>query len=117
MLSRPALFLDRDGVINRDHGYVGTRERFEFIPGIHAAIRAACDAGWRVFVVTNQSGIARGLYTEADLAGLHAWMQDDLRRAGGTIDDIRYCAFHPDAVVPQYRRDSDWRKPRASITG
>jgi D,D-heptose 1,7-bisphosphate phosphatase len=111
VLRRRALFLDRDGVINVDHGYVGSRDRFEWTPGALEAIRAATDAGWHVFVVTNQSGVARGHYDEAAVAVLHEWMIDEVRRAGGTIDDIRYCPFHPDAVVPAYRRDSDWRKP------
>jgi D,D-heptose 1,7-bisphosphate phosphatase len=111
LLHRPALFLDRDGVINVDHGWVGTRDRFEWIPGALDAIHAATDAGWHVFVVTNQSGVARGHYDEAAVATLHAWVADEARRAGGTIDDIRYCPFHEDAVVPAYRRVSDWRKP------
>ena len=108
---RPALFLDRDGTINVDHGWVGTRERFEWVDGAVEAMRAASDLGWHVFVVTNQSGIARGFYDEAALALLHAWMVDSVHAAGGTIDDIRFCPFHPEAVVEQYRRDSDWRKP------
>ena len=114
-LRRRALFLDRDGVINVDHGWVGTRERFEFVPGALAAIRAASDAGWHVFVVTNQSGIARGLYDEAQFAALSAWMIGRVRAAGGTIDDLRYCPDHPEAVLPAYRRASDWRKPGAGM--
>ena len=110
-LRRPALFLDRDGVINRDLGYVGSRERFHWTDGAQAAIRDATDAGWHVFVVTNQSGVARGLYSEADVATLHGWMSDEVRRAGGTIDDIRYCPHHPDGVHAAYRRACDWRKP------
>jgi len=110
-LRRRALFLDRDGVINVDHGWVGTRERFEWVPGAIEAIRLATEAGWQVFVVTNQSGVARGLYDEAAVRALHAWMADEVRRHGGTIDDIRYCPFHEEAVVPAYRRASDWRKP------
>jgi D-glycero-D-manno-heptose 1,7-bisphosphate phosphatase len=110
-LDRPALFLDRDGVVNVDHGWVGTRDRFEWSQGALEAIRAATDAGWHVFVVTNQSGVARGHYDEAAVAALHAWMADEVRRAGGTIDDVRYCPFHEAAVVPAYRRASDWRKP------
>ena len=110
-LRRPALFLDRDGTINVNHGWVGTRERFEWMPGAVEAIRAATEAGWHVFVVTNQSGVARGLYDEAALHDLHDWMTDEIRRAGGTIDDIRYCPFHEDADLPAYRRKSDWRKP------
>ena len=111
VLRRRALFLDRDGVVNVDHGWVGTRDRFEWSPGAREAIRAATEAGWHVFVVTNQSGVARGHYDEAAVVALHAWMADEVRRAGGTIDDIRYCPYHEDAVVPAYRRASDWRKP------
>jgi D-glycero-D-manno-heptose 1,7-bisphosphate phosphatase len=111
LLRRRALFLDRDGVINVDHGYVGSRDRFEWVPGAREAIRAATEAGWHVFVITNQSGVARGLYDEAAVTALHGWMADEVRRAGGTIDDIRYCPFHPDGAVAAYRRVSDWRKP------
>jgi D,D-heptose 1,7-bisphosphate phosphatase len=110
-LRRRALFLDRDGVINLDHGWVGTRERFTFVAGALRAIRAASDAGWHVFVVTNQSGIARGHYDEAQFAALCAWMSDQVRGAGGTIDDLRYCPYHPEAPLEAYRRVSDWRKP------
>lgn len=110
-LRRPALFLDRDGVINQDLGYVGSRERFHWTDTALPAIRAATDAGWHVFVVTNQSGVARGLYTEADVAALHAWMTDAVRRAGGTIDDIRYCPHHPESQHADYGRSCGWRKP------
>lgn len=108
---RPALFLDRDGTINVDHGYVGTRSRFEWMPGALDAIRAATEAGWHVFVVTNQSGVARGLFDAPAVAALHGWMVDEIHRAGGNVDDIRTCPFHPEAAVARYRRVSGWRKP------
>ena len=110
-LARPALFLDRDGVCNLDHGWVGTRDRFDWVDGARATIAAATARGWHVFVVTNQSGVARGFYTEADVAALLRWMAEDAMRAGGTVDDARFCPFHPEASVPAYRRISDWRKP------
>jgi D,D-heptose 1,7-bisphosphate phosphatase len=108
---RRALFLDRDGVINHDHGHVGSRDRFDWIPGALDAIRHATSAGWHVFIVTNQSGVARGFYDEAAVTTLLDWIAGEARRHGGTIDDFRYCPFHPGADVPAYRAVSDWRKP------
>lgn len=110
-LARRALLLDRDGVCNVDHGWVGTRDRFEWVPGALDAIVAASRLGWHVFVVTNQSGVARGFYTEEDVVALLGWMQSEAMRAGGTIDDVRYCPYHPEAPLETYRRASGWRKP------
>ncbi len=110
-LRRPALFLDRDGVINIDHGYVGSIDRFEFTATARAAAAHATAKGWHVFIVTNQSGIARGFYDEAALHSLQAWLHGEILAAGGTIDDWRYCPDHPDATIERYRRVNDWRKP------
>lgn len=112
---KPAAFLDRDGVINLDDAYVGTRERLRWMPGIASAIKALNDAGYYVFVFTNQSGVARGFFSEDDVRALHNWMRDELARDGARIDDFRYCPHHPDGTVPAYTRECHWRKPQSGM--
>ena len=113
--ARPALFLDRDGVINVDHSYVFRREDFEWVDGAQAVIRRFNDMGWWVFVVTNQSGIARGYYTEEQMQALHDWMSAELGATGAHIDRIYHCPFHEDGTIPRYTRDSYDRKPRPGM--
>lgn len=111
--SRPAVFFDRDGTINVDSGYVYRAEDLVFIPGAIAAIRRANDLGYYAFLVTNQSGVARGYFTTADVEAFHAHLQAQLRAAGAHLDDIRYCPDHPDFATAAAR--PGWRKPEAGM--
>jgi D-glycero-D-manno-heptose 1,7-bisphosphate phosphatase len=112
---RPAVFLDRDGVLNVDHGYVHAPDQFEWIPGAKSAVRLLNEAGYLVFVVTNQAGVAKGLYSEDAVIALHRWMARELAESGAAIDDWRYCPFHPEGSVAAYRAAHEWRKPRPGM--
>ncbi|WP_181703814.1 D-glycero-alpha-D-manno-heptose-1,7-bisphosphate 7-phosphatase [Chthonobacter albigriseus] len=115
MTLKPAMFLDRDGVLNVDHGYVGTPDRFDWIPGAREAIAHANRADFLVFVVTNQSGIARGYYSEADFARLRDHIRAELAGTGAWIDDERHCPYLEDAPIEAYRQASTWRKPEPGM--
>ena len=108
---RAAVFFDRDGVLNRDSGYVHAPKDFEWISGAKEAVKLVNDLGHFAFVVTNQAGVARGLYSEQAVDLLHRWIAGELAEAGAAIDDWRFCPYHPEAVVPEYRAAHPWRKP------
>lgn len=114
-MHRRGLLLDRDGVINVDHGYVGKREQFEFIPAVLPFLRAAQDIGFRLAVLTNQSGVARGQYTAQDYEQLTEWMLQELVREGIAIDLVLACFEHSKGTVAQYCRESFWRKPNPGM--
>jgi D-glycero-D-manno-heptose 1,7-bisphosphate phosphatase len=110
-LKRPALFLDRDGVINIDHAYVHKTHNFEFVDGIFDLCRHAHARGYRIFVVTNQAGIGRGYYTEDDFHALTGWMCKRFEQEGAPIDRVYFCPFHAEHGVGKYKVDSPFRKP------
>jgi D,D-heptose 1,7-bisphosphate phosphatase len=108
---RKAAFLDRDGVINVDRAYVSRWEDFEFVPGAVVAMRALKQAGFALVVVTNQSGIARGYYTEGQYQELTLAIKQALAEAGAAVDEVYHCPHHPAGVVAGLTMDCDCRKP------
>ncbi len=113
---RPAIIFDRDGVLNVDHGYVGQVERLEWIPGARAAVARLNAAGVLVIVATNQSGVARGYFTLADVERVHDAMQADLAAAGARIDAFYVCPFLPGAAVGAFDHpDHPDRKPNPGM--
>jgi D-glycero-D-manno-heptose 1,7-bisphosphate phosphatase len=105
------LFLDRDGVINVDHGYVHTPDNFEFLPGVFETVRLARAQDFAVIIVTNQAGIARGYYDEAQFAALTTWMCARFAEAQASITDVYHCPYHPDGKPPYNIADHPERKP------
>jgi len=103
--------LDRDGVLNVDSGYPFRPDHIVWIDGAFQALARLKEKGYRAVVVTNQSGVARGLYGEADVAALHAWMASEIAARGGDIAAFYYCPYHPEATIAEYRRDHPDRKP------
>jgi D-glycero-D-manno-heptose 1,7-bisphosphate phosphatase len=112
---RKAAFIDRDGVINVERAYVHRIEHFDFLPGAIEALRRLQADGYALVVITNQSGIARGLYTEDDYLRLTAHMQQQLLRAGVRLDAVEYCPHLRDAPLIGYRSDCNCRKPQPGM--
>lgn len=110
-----AIFLDRDGTINVEKHYLYKIEDFEFLPGVVDALRELQRAGYLLIIITNQSGIGRGYYTEEDFQKLNDWMVSTLKEQGVTIADVYYCPHLPDAQVPAYRKECCCRKPKLGM--
>lgn len=111
-----AVFLDRDGTLNREIKYLYRPEDFAWVPGAPEAVRSLNEAGLLTIVVTNQAGVARGYFTEDDVHRLHAFMQEVLQKeTGGHFDAFYYCPYHVEGVVEAYRRHSPDRKPGAGM--
>ncbi|MFT7677098.1 MAG: D-glycero-D-manno-heptose 1,7-bisphosphate phosphatase [Planctomycetota bacterium] len=108
---RPAVFLDRDGTINREVDYLSDPDDFELIPGVAAALRELASAGYALVIITNQSGVARGMLSLDTLDAIHARMQSVLATEGVSLDGIEFCPHHPDAGEAPFRQDCDCRKP------
>ena len=110
-MSERALFLDRDGVVNEEVGYLHRTDEVRFVDGIFSLCRTAMGLGYRLIVVTNQAGIARGYYTEEDFQALMAWMGAALRAEGVELDAVYHCPFHPEHGVGKYKCEHEDRKP------
>lgn len=110
-----AIFLDRDGTINVEKHYLHKIEDFEFLPGVMEGLKMLQNAGYLLVVVTNQSGIGRGYYTEEDFLLLNEWMVNELKENGVDISRVYFCPHLPDATVEKYRKDCECRKPKLGM--
>lgn len=114
-MRRPALFLDRDGVINVNHGHVHKVENFDFIDGIFDLVKEANRLSMLVIIVTNQGGIGRGLYSEEVFHALMCWVIDVFKENDAVIDDVYFCPYHPECGEGEYKRPSNYRKPNPGM--
>jgi D-glycero-D-manno-heptose 1,7-bisphosphate phosphatase len=115
MVKRPAVFLDRDGTLLEEAGYLDRLERLVFYPYTVDAVRILNRSGFAVVIVTNQAGIARGIFKESFVGEAHRHIADRLALGGAHIDGFYYCPHHPDAVVEALRKDCDCRKPKPGM--
>ena len=110
-----AVFIDRDGTISDEVGYVNHVSRYRVFPFAAEAVRLLNDAGWLAILVTNQAGVARGYFGEELIGEVHALLAAELRRGGARLDAVYYCPHHPSVGEPPYRQDCDCRKPRPGL--
>jgi D,D-heptose 1,7-bisphosphate phosphatase len=114
-MTSTAVFLDRDGTIIEDPGYLNHPDQVKLLAGAAEAIRELQQLGFKTVVVSNQSAVARGIVSEEVLEQIHERLRSKLASLGASLDGIYYCPYHPEGVVPKYRRESDWRKPRPGM--
>ena len=115
-MKRAAVFIDRDGTINEQKGYINHISRFEILPGVAEAIRLLNDLGFLAIVVSNQSGVARGYYPLELVHEIHALLKKTLKEeAGATVDAILFCPHYPQGVVPEFSMDCECRKPKTGL--
>jgi D-glycero-D-manno-heptose 1,7-bisphosphate phosphatase len=112
---RRAVFIDRDGTISEEVGYVNHPSRYKVFPFAAAAVRALNEAGWLAVLVTNQAGVARGYFKEELIGEVHKVLASELERGGARLDAVYYCPHHPSVGEPPYRFDCDCRKPRPGL--
>ena len=112
---KKALFLDRDGIINVDHGYVYQKENFEFVDGIFDVCLDAQQKGYMLIVITNQSGIGRGKYTAEQFKQLTNWMTEQFKARHIVINDVYFCPHHPQKAIGEYLKECDCRKPAPGL--
>lgn len=110
-----AVFIDRDGTLSEEVGYINHPERFRLFPYAGQAIRHLNENDWLAIVTTNQAGVARGYFAEEMIETVHQAMRDGLQRAGARLDAIYYCAHHPSVGDPPYRLECDCRKPKPGL--
>ena len=114
-MSDKAIFLDRDGTLIEDPGYLSHPEQVSLLDGAAEALVELRSMGYKLIIVSNQSGIARGIVSEEDLEEIHDRLRQLLAEKGAFLDQIYYCPYHPDGVVSKYRKESDWRKPNPGM--
>ncbi|HEV2859526.1 MAG TPA: HAD family hydrolase [Pyrinomonadaceae bacterium] len=115
MTSRRAVFIDRDGTISEEVGYVNHVSRYRVLPFAAEAVRTLNERGWLAVLVTNQAGVARGYFKEEMIGQVHSVLAEELARGGARLDAVYYCPHHPSVGEPPYRLDCDCRKPRPGL--
>jgi len=114
-MKKPAIFIDRDGTINEQMGYINHSSRFVMLPGVPEAFRLLNEAGFLAIIVSNQSGVARGYFPMELIKKIHSMMKEHISRQGGYIDGIYFCPHYPGGSVQEYAVECDCRKPRTGL--